>query len=125
VPVSFSIDPHAKLVCYAVEGDASVPEAGGFLVELLAHRDFQRGFHILGDRRGVNVAPTPEEIQAVAARIRSHAELLAPCRWAVLVPSEEEFGAVRVWALLTKRSGVEVAPFTSATRARAWLVGRA
>jgi hypothetical protein len=125
VSVSFSIDTRTGLVCYAVEGAAALPEAGGFLVELLTHRDFQRGFHLLGDRRGVRVAPTAAEIQAVAARVRSHAESLAPCKWAVVVASEEEFGAVRTWALLVRRAGVEVAPFTSATRARAWLAGRA
>ena len=123
MPVSFSIDPRAKLVSYTVEGDASVPEEGEFLDAVLADPSFRRGFSFLGNRLGMRVAPTAAYIQAVAALLRSRAGLLAPCRWAVVVPSEDEFGAVRMWALLTGDIGVEVAPFTSETRARAWLAG--
>ena len=53
MPISFTIDPDARLVVYTVEGNATRAEAIEFLDTVIAHPDFRRGFDFLGDRRDV------------------------------------------------------------------------
>ena len=56
----------------------------------------------------------------LAHAVRDRADLLAPCRWAVVVPPAG-LGMVRKWAELTRDSGVAVAAFAAAEDALAWL----
>jgi hypothetical protein len=120
MPVHFAIDAAARLVAYAVEGDATPEEAREFLDAVLARPDFERGFYFLGDRRAAAL-PDAVFVREVAREVRSRAGSLAPCRWAVVVPSLAAFGMVRMWGVLTERSGVEVVPFTSPDEAIEWL----
>jgi hypothetical protein len=57
----------------------------------------------------------------MAALIRAAAPRVSPCRWAVVLNTEAEFPAVRVLAMLTKKTGVTVVPFTNLLRAEEWL----
>lgn len=120
MPVLFQIDPIACLVSYSVAGSATPDEAGEFLNAALRHPHFERGFNFIGDRREVDADPDATYIQAAADELRTVAPLIAPCRWAVVVPSEAGFGIVEMWALLTDGCGVEIAPFTEMGRALEW-----
>lgn len=120
MPVLFQIDPLACLVSYSVAGSATPDEAGEFLHSALTHLHFERGFNFIGDRRAVDANPDATYIQAAADRLRSTAHLIAPCRWAIVVPSEAAFGIVEMWSLLTDGCGVEIAPFTEMDRALEW-----
>jgi hypothetical protein len=103
-----------------VDGVATRDQAREFLDAVLAHPHFERGFAFLGDRRNVASGLDAAYIGAVVDEIRHRAHVLAPCRWAVVVATEDGFGAIRMCAMLSDRTGVQIAPFTSADRAAEW-----
>lgn len=121
MPIHFAIDRRRRLVCYAVEGDATAAEARAFLGAVLSHPDYDRGFDFLGDRREVSGAPGAPYVRTVAAEVTDRRRELAPCRWAVVVADDAGFGMARMWSLLADGSGVTIRPFRRAEEAAAWL----
>jgi hypothetical protein len=121
MPIHFAIDRRQRLVSYVVEGNATAAEARDFFNQVLRHPDYRCGFDFFGDRRGVDAAPEPTYIYAVAAEVNARARQLAPCRWAVVVSDILGFGMARMWAILAEQSGVTIHPFQSAEEAAAWL----
>jgi hypothetical protein len=119
VPVQFAIDPDARLVAYLVRGSPTPAEARAFLAAVLAHPDFERGFHFLGDRRAA--APSAGYGLSAAAAVNDRRGLLAPCKWAVVTADTVGSGVARMVAMAARRSGVEIRPFGSVGEAAAWL----
>lgn len=120
MPPSFSIDHAANFVRCHFDGDFTPDEAAQRLDAALASPEFRRGLGFLDFRRRGG-GMTADQIRGLAGLIRSRADQLAPCRWAVVLNTEEEFPAVRVLALLTQKTGVKVVPFTNLLRAEQWL----
>jgi hypothetical protein len=121
MPVRFAIDRTMRLVVYVVEGDATAAEASDFLDAVLAHPDFERGFNFLGDRRGVDRAPSSAYVRSVADAVKARSESLGPCSWAVVVGSDSGYGMARMWGILTDASAVEIVPFRTPEAASTWL----
>jgi hypothetical protein len=121
MPIHFAIDRRRRLVCYAVEGDATAAEARAFFEAVLSHPDYARGFDFLGDRREVGEAPGTHYVQTVAAEVKARRRELGPCRWAVVVADDAGFGMARMWSILADGSGVDIRPFRCAGEAAAWL----
>jgi hypothetical protein len=118
MPSTFSADATARLVRFHF--DTAPDSLGERLDAVLRSPRYARGFGFVQsqDRRGPGLSAS--QIQDVAAVIRSHAPRIAPCRWAVVVTTEEDLAAARVLALLTRGTGVSVAPFTSLSSAEQW-----
>jgi len=118
--IRFNVYPMARLVAYTVDETATPEDARTFLDAVLAHRHYQRGFDFLGDR-SAGGEPDASYIHAIALEVRNRVDRLAPCRWGVVVPTLVGFGMVRMWAILTQETGVEIAPFLSAAEASEWV----
>jgi hypothetical protein len=115
----FSIDPSARLVHCRLDGAVPAARLRECLDAVLPSPRFERGFGFVLNARG-GPGLTPTRVQDLAALIRIRAPRLGPCRWAVVVDAEEGLLAVRALALLTRGSGVTVAPFTDPTQAEHW-----
>jgi hypothetical protein len=121
VSIRFDVYPLVCLVRYTANGPVTPDDARQFLDGVLAHRHFDPGFDFLGDAIGAGRDPDAVYTAALAHEVRARAHLLAPCRWAVVVPTPGGLALVRLWAPLTREGGVEVAPFRTADDAMAWL----
>jgi hypothetical protein len=121
MPIQFTVDPAARLVVYVVKGYATRTEAHEFFDTLLSHPDFQRGFSFLGDRRESYQGQSSSYILAVADELELRRRALAPCRWAIIVDDERSYALIRMWGLLTDRTGVEILPVWTAEEAADWL----
>ena len=121
MPVHFVIDPFERLVVYVVEGNATREEAVKFLDAVISHRDFERGFNFLGDRRDVVLGQTSAYVYGVADEVNARKKVLAPCRWAVIVADEPAYDMTRMWGIMTEYSGVYILPFHTAEAATDWL----
>jgi hypothetical protein len=121
VPISFTIDPAARLVVYIVEGNATREEAIEFVDTVIAHPHFRRGFNFLGDRRDVVKGPSSGYIYGITEDINARKKELAPCRWAVIVSDDYAYGMARMWGIMTEKTKVEILPFRTAEEATVWL----
>jgi hypothetical protein len=121
MPIHFAIDRRQRLVSYVVEGNATTGEARDFFDTVLRHPDYCCGYDFFGDLSGMDAAPEPTYIYAVAAEVNAHTRQLAPCRWAVVVCDTSGLRMVRMWAFLTEQSQVKIHPFQNAEEAAAWL----
>lgn len=121
MPISFAIDPAARLVTYRVVGKSTADESLRFLADVSSHPDFQTGFSFLGDRRDSQSVPDVAYVRALADELEVRRHLFGPCRWAVLVSSPVAYGMARMWGLMNDRSGVEVFPFYEPSEALRWL----
>ena len=121
--ISFSILPEQRLVVYSINGTARVEDLSTFLDDVLADPDYRRGYGFFGDRRGLGDACTSEYMNAIGRLLKSHAQRLSPCRWAVMVRGEADFAVVRIWSLALQQTGVIMEPFTLFDRAQAWASG--
>lgn len=89
--------------------------------QILADGRFRKGFRFLSDRRGVTVAPTPEEIQKSVAYFETHREALGQTRWAVLTKrGAADFGMMRMGQTLAG-SLIELDFFDDPAQAERWL----
>ncbi|MCI0702962.1 MAG: hypothetical protein L0241_17940 [Planctomycetia bacterium] len=118
--IQFSVSPFGRLVFYKVNGVPTPAEARAFLNEVLSHRNFRRGFAFLGESTSSDI-PHAAFTTTLAREVLAQANRLAPCRWAVLVPSQTGQELVRRRAAQTEGSGVEVAPFLTMEDATNWL----
>jgi hypothetical protein len=120
--ISYSIDPAARLVRYAVRGRPTLDRTREFLLDVASAPEFEQGYGFLADCRGMTDDPTTAYVRAFAREIRTRAPVLGPCRWAVLCSAPAVFAAVRRCILLTHGSGIEFAPFASVAEAMAWVL---
>src|SRR5205814_3567574 len=111
--IRFTVYPAARLVAYTAEGPSSHRHARRFLAAVLAHRLFEGGFDFVGDADAYTGAREPDAAYplTLAHAVRDRADLLAPCRWAVVAPLPAGQAMVRRWAELTGECGVAVAAF--------------
>ena len=119
--IRFDVYPLVCLVRYTANGAVTANDARQFLDAVLAHRHFEPGFDFLGDANATGREPDAAYTAALANEVRARADVLSPCRWAVVVSSPGGLALVRLWAPLTQAGGVEVAPFRTPDDAMAWL----
>ena len=121
--IPFTVYPLVFLVRYTVEGPVTPDDARRFLDAVLADPHYRRGFDFLGEGRtaGVPDAGYPE---VLAYEVWGRAADLTACRWAVVAASPGGVALVRMRAVLTRKEGVEVAPFLTPEAALEWLGAR-
>lgn len=120
MPIHFQVHPTNRLIDYTVDGTPTAEDAREFLESVLKHLDVEPGFRFLGHACGKGEPDAAfNHVVARAARALSH--LIAPCRWAVVVPKEAGRGMVRMWSSLMKGTGVKVMPFKTPEAAAEWL----
>lgn len=125
--LTYEIHPLQGLVTITRTHHPTFDEWRAFMERLLIDPKFRSGSAIVDDRRCVSAAPSRNEVEIIAAWIRTNAPRFGDIRWAVVVDpaAQAAFGMARVSESLTDRSGVTVRPFTSLDVARAWACGAA
>ena len=121
MPISFTVYPIGQLVRYSVQGIPTETEAREFLDAVLADSRFKRGYAFLGESDGTSRLGYAVYSDGLAREVYARANVIGPCKWAVVVSSQTGFSLVLVCAARTSACGVEVVPFLTTAEATDWL----
>jgi hypothetical protein len=121
MPVSYSIDPAARLVRLHYDGSPTYREAVLLILGILSDADFRPGFDILADRRGIP-APTPQYVRSLIEFAKRH-HLLGESRFALVVDSPASFGMARMGQHIGDGLPTPIMIFEDLAEAEAWLGG--
>ena len=119
--VQFTVHPSARLVTYKATGTPELDVARQLINDILSQPDYEPGFAVLGDCRGLDRDPDTSLIRAFASEVRARAGDLGPCRWGLVFSTAGGFAAARVCGLLTHGSGIEFVPFLTPSEAAGWV----
>jgi hypothetical protein len=118
---SFEIDPQARLVRIAGEGDPQAPEWIGLFEQILASPGFQPGTDFLIDRRGMTSIPTSQTVEAMMDYHASR-EQLGRCCIASVTTSSAVYGMTRMAEVFAEQTTtVTVRVFRDMESAYRWL----
>jgi len=121
VPIHYAIDTALGIVYVDMSGAISPPEVLLFLERLAVDPALRPAMPQLIDVTRVHSSPSVTESEVVAhgfARLRHRFE---GARCAVVVTDPLMYGAIRQFAALAARAGVDVRPFLELAEAQAWL----
>jgi hypothetical protein len=119
MPLTYSIDPTARLVRLHYDGDPTLREATSVLLSVLADSEFRTGYAILADRRSLP-APSANYVRGLASFAKSIG-LLGAARIAVVVQSTAAFGMARMGQLMVDGESAPLRIFTELAEAERWL----
>ncbi|MBW2267025.1 MAG: hypothetical protein JRH16_00515 [Deltaproteobacteria bacterium] len=121
MPYAIEIDPRAR-IAYLIGTGATNPDEGhATLVELAAHPDFEPGFGLVCDLRGLDLEPTetPELTMGGFENVVRFKPLLRSRMGIVVGPEQEMLSELS--AALYATAGLEARVFRGLDEARAWV----
>jgi hypothetical protein len=104
----FELDPEARLVRIAGEGDPQAPEWIALFDQILALPGFQPGTDFLIDRRGMTSIPTSQTVEAMMDYYVSRSEQLGHCRIVSVTTNSAVYGMTRMAEVFAERTTVTV-----------------
>ena len=119
--IQYSIDARRGVVRIEMAGVVSASDTVEFLERLAEEPELRPGMPQLLDFTQVAAPPTVTDSESVArtfSRLRSRFQ---GSRCAVIVADPLMYGAIRQFAALAARAGVDVRPFLDRREAEAWL----
>jgi hypothetical protein len=117
----FELDPEARLVRIAGEGDPQAPEWIALFDQILALPGFQPGTDFLIDRRGMTSIPTSQTVEAMMDYYVSRSEQLGHCRIVSVTTNSAVYGMTRMAEVFAERTTVTVRVFRDMESAYQWL----
>lgn len=121
MPLCYDIDTTRGVVLVEMTGTVSVDETVSLLERLAADPAFRPSMPQLVDVTGTDAPPSVAESESIANAFSRFRRSFACARCAVIVKAPHMYGAVRQFAALASRSGVEVRPFHDRAQAEGWL----
>ena len=121
MPYALEIDPGARIAYLVGRGNTSADEGHAILVELAAHPDFEPGFGLVCDLRGLDLEPTAtaELTMGGFANVVRFKPLLRSRMGIVVGPEQEMLSELS--AALYATEGLEARVFRSLDEAREWV----
>jgi hypothetical protein len=121
VAFTYDIAPDRRIVTVCPESPPSLDDWENLLDRVAADPRFRIGFHVLSDRRHLNVEPDAvyvrSSIEAVSARRASFGH----SRFAVLTSHLATYGMARMAEALAENRGIQWCVFMDPEEAAQWL----
>lgn len=121
MPITYRIDPEAKIVFVVVEGNVTLREMVSTVTDVAHNPGFRRGFQILSDHRKITASATTEEVKAFVLHTKQYENILAHTEWAIVVSSDLSFGMMRMLSALAETIPMRVEVFRDYNEAMGWL----
>jgi hypothetical protein len=123
--ISFFVDPERRLVELTVSGEFETEEIIAAVDSIASHPDFQPGFDLYSDNRGVTRPITTKQVLRLTAHLAHATPEFAGMRVAFVTGSVVSFGMMRMMASFAEEAAVTVRAFDNDAVARAWLAREA
>lgn len=121
MPVSYSIDPTARLVQFVVSGEFESADIMTLLRSVAADPKFEQGFDFLSDNRQVTRPITTEQVRLMTSFVAHGPPIFVGARAAFVTASAASFGMIRMFASLAEDIALDARAFDNIEAARAWL----
>ncbi len=121
MPVSYTIDPTARLVQFVISGEFESADIMTLLRSVAADPNFQAGFDFLSDNRLVTRPVTTEQVKLMASFVAHGPPIFVGARAAFVTNSAASFGMMRMFASLAEEISLDVRVFSDVDAAGAWL----
>lgn len=118
---TYLIDPSRRLIQIQVRKNVSPDEAVRFYARVFSERDYQAGFCLVVDRRGLSEPPPAETVRAVVDFLRTRAKETGACRMAIVTDEDAPRSAWRGAEMLADHyTSVELRVFDDLEAAELW-----
>jgi hypothetical protein len=118
---TYLIDSSRRLVHIQVRKNVSPDEVVRFYDRVFSERDYQSGFALVVDRRGLRVPPSAETVRAVVDFLRTRALKTGACRMAIVTDDDAPRSAWRGAEMLAEHyTSVELRVFDDLEAAELW-----
>ncbi len=121
MPITHRIDRSLGIVYVDVRGSPTTAEMCDAIDRVVADADFEAGFGILSDHRGLDSPATTDQVHALLTHITALKSAFGSLRWAVVVKRAASFGMMRMMSVLAEEIPAQVEVFRSVEEARSWL----
>ncbi len=122
MPMSYSIDPEARLVRIVGSGRLTDDEMVQCVSALRADPKLEPDMSTLSDMRDIEVAFTPEGVERMVDAMEATAERRSQARAAIVVGSDVAFGMGRMFEMQSEeRTAPSFRIFRDMDAAREWL----
>ena len=117
-----SIDSEQKLARVIARGKVNVLELKDIYSELIKHRDWQAGFDILCDYRGIDdFDVSTQDIDEIAEWQISIDNMIGNGKCAVVASRDSVFGMSRMWEMISAERSQHICVFRELEDAESWL----
>ena len=121
VAIRTQVDHDASIIRFELEGTFETDEMLEALDRAFAERQAGRVYDVISDNRALTRAATPDQIQALVARLEREGKAAKGMRCAVVVTRDVSYGMMRVLAAHAEPLGIEVKVFRSLDEAIAFI----
>jgi hypothetical protein len=120
MPITFRLDPAARLIRAEVVGDFTAEEMVQCVVDSAAAVGHLPGWHILSDHRAVGTPSTRPQVERLVAQLEGLRGTFGGARWAVVVASPASYGMMRMLGTLAEGVPITVRVFEAMAPAERW-----
>jgi hypothetical protein len=119
---SIKIDKYGRLAQITARGSVNVLELKEIFLETVEHRDWQAGFKMLCDYRGiVDFAVTTRDIDNINEWQASIDAVIGDGKCAVVASRDSVFGMSRMWEMISTERSQRICVFRELEDAESWL----
>ena len=119
---SIKIDKYGRMAQITARGSVNVLELKEIFLEIVGHRDWQAGFKMLCDYRGiVDFAVTTRDIDNINEWQASIDAVIGDGKCAVVACKDLVYGMSRMWELISSERSQQIRVFRQMKDAVIWL----
>ena len=119
---SIKIDKYGRMAQITARGSVNVLELKEIFLEIVGHRDWQAGFNMLCDYRGiVDFAVTTRDIDNINEWQASIDAVIGDGKCAVVACKDLVYGMSRMWELISSERSQQIRVFRQMKDAVIWL----
>ena len=119
---SIKIDKYGRMAQITARGSVDVLELKEIFLEIVGHRDWQAGFNMLCDYRGiVDFAVTTRDIDNINEWQASIDAVIGDGKCAVVACKDLVYGMSRMWELISSERSQQIRVFRQMKDAVIWL----
>ena len=122
MPTTYIIYADRGYVHTIYTGEVTIADMIGQFHRLNADPMFKRGMDTIVDFSGTSTAMMFDEAYAFSDHLRKVHLDRGPCRWALVVPENFQFGIANMFLAFFEGIAIDIKPFRSLEEARKWII---